>query len=176
MDKSVIPKENKASLKVQRIGIDTSVLVNLIIRDINIFKFREKEFSENDSLYYAIRTKYEFKGVIISRFGFDKKEKNKLWRGAKSALKLSPIKIGKGDISHYLDKVKEAKFIVEKNNYFIVSSGIGDEDIEIIANFLKWKISKVYTSDKAFYETCKVLGLKSVFIPISRYFQYKALR
>lgn len=169
-NESVVLKENKTK-NPKRIGIDTSVIVNLIIKDIDIFKFREKEFLESDFLYYAMRTKYEFKGVMLNKFGFNKKEKNRLWRRAKSALKLNPIKIGKRDILKYLDKARKANAILIENinprskaNY-----KIGEEDIEIIANFLKWKISKVYTSDRAFYETCKVLGLKSELIRISEY-------
>ncbi len=165
-------KENK---NPKRIGIDTSVIVNLIIKDIDIFKFREKEFLESDFLYYAMRTKYEFKGVILNKFGFNKKEKNKLWKRAKNALKLNPIKIGKRDILQDLDKARKANaaLIENVNPQFKVSYKIGAEDIEIIANFLKWKISKVYTSDRAFYETCKVLGLKAKLIPISEYLDMK---
>lgn len=171
MDELARPAKNKNSQNPQRIGIDTSVLVNLIIKDINLFSFREKFFLPEDSLYYAMRTKYEFKGVMLNKFGFNKKEKNKLWKRAKNALKLNPIKIGKRDISQDLDKARKANaaLIENVNPQFRVSYKIGAEDIEIIANFLKWKIGKVYTSDKAFYETCKVLGLKAELIPISEY-------
>ena len=159
----------------QRIGIDTSILVNLTIKEINMFNFREQEFSPSDSLYYAMKTKYEFKGVILNKFGFDKKEKNKLWRRAKSALKLNPIRIGKRDISEYLDKVKKANAIIVKrsNPQFQTHMKIGDEDIEIIANFLKWKINKVYTSDRAFYETCRILGLQANLISMQEYSKMK---
>ncbi len=167
--------EKETPQKPRRIGIDTSVLVNLIVKNIDLFKFREKEFSANDSLYYAMKTKYEFKGVILNRFGFDKKEKNKLWKRAKNSLKLKPIRIGERNIVKYLDKVREANSFLIKNinPQFKVNHKIGEEDIEIIANFLKWKISKVYTSDRAFYETCKILGLKAKLIRISEYFQMK---
>ncbi len=159
----------------QRIGIDTSVLVNLIVKDINIFNFREKEFSPSDSLYYSMKTKYEFKGVILNKFGFDKKEKNKLWKRAKSALKLKPIRIGQSDISKYSERVRKANAILIKrtNPRFKIFNRIGDEDIEIIANFLKWKIAKVYTSDRAFYETCRILGLKANLISIPEYSKMK---
>lgn len=167
--------QNKNSQDSQRIGIDTSVLVNLTAKDIDIFSFREKEFSPSDSLYYAMKTKYEFKGVILNKFGFDKKEKNKLWKRAKSALKLKPIRIGERDISKYLDKVRKANSLLVKraNPEFQIRAKIGDEDIEIIANFLKWKIGKVYTSDRAFYETCRILGLKTNLVSMSEYSKMK---
>lgn len=159
----------------QRIGIDTSILVNLIVKDINIFKFRAEEFLESDSLYYAMRTKFEFRGVILNRYGFNKKEKNKLWKRAKSALKLSPIRIGERNIEGYLAKVRDANtlLIAQIKPQFQRQHKIGEEDVEIIAHFLKWKINKVYTSDRAFYETCKILGLISEFIPMSAYFKMK---
>ncbi|MEK6850074.1 MAG: hypothetical protein AABX85_00700 [Nanoarchaeota archaeon] len=159
----------------QRIGIDTSILVNLTIKEINMFNFREQEFSPSDSLYYAMKTKYEFKGVILNKFGFDKKEKNKLWRRAKSALKLNPIRIGKKDLSKYFNKVRKANALLVKqtNPQFQIHMKIGDEDIEIIANFLKWKIGKVYTSDRAFYETCRILGLQANLISMHEYSKMK---
>ncbi len=149
-----------------KIGIDTSIIINLIIKDIDIYNFKKKNFNEDDKLYYAMQTKYEFKGVILNRHGFDKKEKNKLWRRAKRSLELIPIKIGKRDISKYLNKVKEVNDSLSKNFYSskFQNHKIGMADIEIIANFLKWNITKVYTSDMAFYETCKVLGLESEYI------------
>ncbi len=177
MDEFIASIENKTPQNLQRVGIDTSVLINLIIKDIDLFKFREKEFSASDSLYYAMKTKYEFKGVMLSKFGFDKKEKNKLWRRAKSSLRLNPIRIGEKDISQYLDRVREANAALSKQikPQFKRPYKIGEEDIQIIANFLKWKITKVYTSDVAFYETCKILGLKSELIPMSEYFQLKKM-
>ena len=128
----------KTSEKYQKVGIDTSVLVNLIVKDIDLFNFKEKKFSINDSLYYAMRTKYEFKGVILNKFGFDKKEKNKLWKRAKNSLRLKPIKIGKRDISPHLERVRKANISLAKQ---ITKSTfqpykIGEEDTEIIANFL----------------------------------------
>lgn len=175
MDKAIISTKNKIAHNFQKVGIDTSVLVNLIVKEIDLFKFKEKEFSPNDSLYYAMRTKYEFKGVLLNKFGFNKKEKNKLWKRAKNSLKLNPIRIGGRDISRHLEKVRKANasLIKQINPQFKMFNKIGEEDIQIIANFLKWKINKVYTSDRAFYETCKILGLKSRLISISEYFQLK---
>ena len=164
----------KTSEKYQKIGIDTSVLVNLIIKDIDLFKFKEKEFSINDAIYYAMKTKYEFKGVILNKYGFNKKEKNKLWRRVKNSLGLKPIKIGKRNISQYLGRVREANSLLIKQGHatkYPTACIIGEEDIEIIANFLKWGITKIYTSDRAFYETCKAIGLKSELILIPEYSQ-----
>jgi len=156
----------------QKIGIDTSVLINLIIKDIDLFKFKEREFSINDSIYYTMRTKYEFNGVILNKYGFNKKEKNKLWRRAKNSLGLMPIRIGKRNISSYLEKVREANALLVERERAVKYSAIykiGKEDIEIIANFLKVNITEIYTSDRAFYETCKILGLKSKLIRIPEY-------
>ena len=175
MDEPNINIEYETAQDSQRIGIDTSVLVNLIIKDINIFNFREKEFLLSDSLYYAMKTKYEFKGVILNKFGFDKKEKNKLWKRAKSALKLKPIRIGERDISEYFDKVRKANALLVKraNPKLQIHAKIGEEDIEIISHFLKWKINKVYTSDRVFYEICRILDLKANLISMSEYSKMK---
>ena len=168
----------KEPKKGQKIGIDTSVIVQLIVKDINIRRFKEKEFSENDLLYYTLRTKYEFKGVILNKYGFDKKEKNKLWRRAKNLLGLTPLRIGRRNISQYINKVKTANdILVEQNSSpkFQISYKIGKADIEIISNFLKSGITKVYTSDRAFYDTCKILGLKSKLISLQDYANMKKL-
>ena len=161
----------KTSEKYQKVGIDTSTLINLVIKNIDLFDFKKKKLSINDSLYYAMRTKYEFKGVMLNRFGFDKKEKNKLWKRVKNSLGLRPIKIGKRDISHQLEKVRKANAssVKQITKSTFQSCKIGEEDIEIIANFLKWRISKTYTSDRAFHETCNALGFKSNLILIPEY-------
>jgi hypothetical protein len=73
-----------------------------------------------------------------------------------------------------MDKVKKANTLLieqKQNAKFPIFSKIGDADIEIISNFLKWNITEIYTSDKAFYETCKLLGLDSKFISISNYYE-----
>ena len=163
---------DKSNYQSQKIGIDTNILVNMIVKEVNMFKFRKKEFSPFDSLYYVMRTKYEFKGVILNRYGFNKKEKNKLWRRAKKALELKPIAIGNRNISEYLERVRKANTILvrqEHSDKYKINYKIGGEDIEIIANYLKGGIGGIYTSDIAFYETCKILGLKSNLI---RMFDY----
>ena len=83
-----------------------------------------------------MRTKYEFKGVILNKFRFDKKEKNKLWKRVKNSLGLKPIKIGKRDISLQLEKVRKANtFLVKQiSKSTFQPCKIGEEDIEIIAN------------------------------------------
>ncbi len=153
----MVSKESITPFNTQRAGIDTSVLISLIVKDIDLLKFREKVFSPNDSLYYAMKTKREFRGVLLNRFKFKKKEKNKAWKRVKSSLGLNPIRIGKKNISEYLNKVREANALLIKkakpqlHKYY----KIGEEDIQIIASFLKWKISKIYTSDMHFIELVK---------------------
>ncbi len=162
----------KRSNTGKKIGIDTSVIINLIIKDIDIYDFKKNNFSENDKLYYTIQTKKEFRGVILNRYGFDKKEKDKLWKRAKRSLGLIPIRIGKRDISKYLDKVNTINNSLSKNinlSKFQMNYKVGIADIRIIANFLKWNITKVYTSDRAFYETCNALGIESKFISSKDY-------
>ena len=172
MVKVIVSTDKELIQLSQKVGIDTSILVNMTVKDINMFKFRENEFLPSDYLYYAMRMKYEFKGVILSKYGFDKKEKNKLWRRAKSTLRLKPIAIGNRDISQYLVRVGEANALLVKQRYNSKYK-IGEADIEIIAHYLKWGISIVYTSDLAFHETCKILGLKSELISMSDYAEMK---
>lgn len=169
--KSGVSKKTK-SIKV---GFDTSVIVNLILKNIDLFEFKKKEFSDNTVPYYAMRAKYEFKGVMLNRFDVDKKEKNKLWRRVKKSLGLRPLRIGGSDISRQIDIVKEANdnLIAQKEQQFQLNYKIEDEDIEIIASFLKSKIKVVYTSDVAFFETCRVLGLDSRLITMKDYGQMK---
>ena len=122
-----------------------------------------------------MRTKYEFKRVMLNKFDVDKKEKNKLWRRIKSSLGLKPLKIGSSDISKYTDKVKKAntKLIEQKEPQFQKDYKIENEDIEIIASFLKSKIKIVYTSDRAFHETCEILRLDSKLITMQDYSMMK---
>jgi ribosomal protein L24E len=169
--------KNKNSKKTApiKIGVDTSIIVNLILKDINLFEFKKKEFSGDAVPYYAMRTKYEFKRVMLNKFDVDKKEKNKLWRRIKSSLGLKPLKIGSSDISKYTDKVKKAntKLIEQKEPQFQKDYKIENEDIEIIASFLKSKIKIVYTSDRAFHETCEILRLDSKLITMQDYSMMK---
>lgn len=171
----IIKREVNKKAKPIKIGIDTSVIVNLIVKDIDLFEFKRKEFLENNILYYAMRIKYEFKGVMLNRFDINKKEKNKLWRRAKKSLGLLPLRIGGSSISKYLDKVREAnnKLIGQKEPQFQLTYKIEDEDIEIIDSLLKSKIKRVYTSDRAFHETCKILGLDSKLITMNDYVKMK---
>lgn len=154
----------------EKVGIDTSILVNLIIKETNLFKFKEKEFSIKNIFFYARKTKYEFIGVMINRYGFDKKEARKLWKKTVNAFNLNLIRIGNKDMSSYISQVKEVNNLLVKNRdnpNFQMTYKIGDSDIEIISHFLKEKVDLVYTSDRAFYETCKALGLKSKIICLS---------
>ncbi|MEK6927474.1 MAG: hypothetical protein AABX11_03500 [Nanoarchaeota archaeon] len=170
-----IKQEVNEKTKPIKIGVGTSIIINLIVKDIDIFEFKKREFSDNALLYYALRTKYEFKGVMLNRFDIDKKEKNKLWRRVKKSLGLLPLRIGGSNISRYIDKVREAnnKLIGQKEPQFQSTYKIEDEDVEIIASFLKSNIKMVYTSDKAFHETCKILGLDSKLITMNDYGEMK---
>ena len=170
-----IKYEANEKTKPIKIGVDTSIIVNLIAKDIDLFEFKKKELPDNALLYYALRIKYEFKGVMLNRFNIDKEEKNKLWRRVKKSLGLLPLRIGRSNISRYIDKVQEAnnKLIGQKEPQFQSIYKIEDEDVEIIASFLKSKIKMVYTSDRAFHETCKILGLNSKLITMNDYREMK---
>src|SRR3989344_6059169 len=141
-----IKYEAKEKTKPIKIGVDTSIIVNLIVKDIDLFEFKKKEPPNKTLLYYALRTKYEFKGVMLNRFDIDKKEKNKLWRRVKKSLGLLPLRIGGSNISRYIDKVRKAnnKLIGQKEPQFQSTYKIEDEDVEIIASFLNYKNKKSF--------------------------------
>ena len=61
----------------------------------------------------------------------------------------------------------------QKEPQFQSTYKIEDEDVEIIASFLKSKIKMIYTSDRAFHETCKILGLDSKLITMNNYGEMK---
>ena len=158
----------------EKVGIDTSILVNLVVKDINLFKFKEKNFSIKNIFYYAQKTKYEFMGVLINKNGFDREEAKKSWKRVADALDLNLISTQKNKIFPYLFRVEEANnFLVKQrgNCNFQMTYKIGKADIEIIANFLKEGVCLVYTSDRAFYETCKILRLNSKIIFLPDYFK-----
>src|SRR3989338_1161948 len=153
-------KEEYLKKKLERIKVDYPNYYEKI-----------KEAAENES---SLCNK-EIYAPFIEAIKYEANEKTKLWRRVKKSLGLLPLRIGRSNISRYIDKVREAnnKLIGQKEPQFQSIYKIEDEDVEIIASFLKSKIKMVYTSDRAFHETCKILGLNSKLITMNDYREMK---
>ncbi len=142
------------------------------IKDINLYKFKEKEFTAKNIFYYAQQTKYEFRGVMINKFNLNRKESKKAWKRMINAFNFKPIRTAKKSILQYKERTREANALLVKKRdipKFQMTYQIGESDVDIIANFLKKGISRVYTSDRAFHETCKILGFNSKMISLYEY-------
>lgn len=148
----------------EKVGIDTAIFVNLARLNIDLKEFRRQHFAVNNVLFYAKKSHHEFMGVLIGKYEFEKKRAVQKWNDLVDAFDLNLIQWRKGEQEQHLSRVRamNAQVAEERNNpMFQIDYAIGKADVEIIASFLKEGITKVYTSDRAFYETCKKLGLEA---------------
>lgn len=109
---------------------------------------------------------------MINKFNLNRKESKKAWKRMINAFNFKPIRTAKKSILQYKERTREANALLVKKRdipKFQMTYQIGESDVDIIANFLKKGISRVYTSDRAFHETCKILGFNSKMISLYEY-------
>ena len=144
-------------------GLDTSRLVNLIICFDHPDNFKIKGFQFPPNLFFIHEISFnETVGILINEFKFDREKaisRVKEWRN-----EFRTTEIKRDEIS------KDYEKIVEKTNQEIVKEKgnnykIGDNDIIIIAGFMKEKVNIVHVKDKGFEETCKRLGMNIIPTP-----------
>jgi len=143
-------------------GLDSSTMINIIAvfdSEFEEFKNLGYEFPPNLFFYHDISWT-ETIGVLINEHNFTKEEAkeglNKLIK------KFNLQKITRFDSDEYFEE------IVEKANKRVVDKfkntrlEIGDNDIIIIAGFMREKINFIHSGDEEFLKTCEELGLHIV--------------
>lgn len=144
-------------------GLDTSRLVNLIICFDSPQNFRIEGFQFPPNLFFIHEITFnEAVGILINEFNFDQKDAISKVRKWKEEFGTCEIK--KDETSEEYEK------IVEKTNEEVVKEKgedykIGDNDIMIIAGFLKEKVNIVHVKDMGFEETCKRLKINIIPTP-----------
>jgi hypothetical protein len=144
-------------------GLDTSRLVNLIICFNSPKDFKMKGFPFPPNLFFIHEISFsEAVGILINKFNFLKKDaisKVKEWRK----------EVGTNEIKR--DKTSEHyELVVEEINRLVVKDKgdrykIGENDVMIIAGFMKEGINMVHVKDKGFEETCKRLKMNVIPTP-----------
>lgn len=160
----------------EKIGIDTAIFVNLVRLNIDLEEFRQQHFALNNILFYAKKSHHEFMGVLIGKYKFEKEKAIQEWNKLVNTFGLNLIPWRKGEQESYIARVLEAnKNIAKERNCdtYAMDYTIGKADVEIIASFLKGGITKIYTSDRAFHETCKKLGLQAKCINLPEFMGMK---
>ncbi len=150
-------------------GIDSSTLVNLtLIHNKDKDAFKKRGFESPPNLFYNhLISRREVIGVLINKKNFSKKKAVEEFDQLVKDFNLIPIKEESGDIK-YKSIVKDAnKRIIEKikNPELKKKLEIGEEDITIIAGFLRENINLVHTGDKGFQLTCEELNMNVIPIP-----------
>jgi len=141
-------------------GLDTSRLVNLIICFGSPQNFKIKGFQFPPNLFFIHEISFsEAVGILINEFKFSKNDavkKVRAWRG----------EFGTNEIKR--DQTSEQyEEIVKKTNLQVIKEKgiryeIGENDIMIIAGFMKEGVNIIHVKDKGFEETCKKLNLNVI--------------
>ncbi len=144
-------------------GLDTSRLVNIIICFDSPKDFKIKGFSFPPNLFYIHEISFsEAVGILINKFGISQKEAVKKVKEWREEAGTGEIKREEGDET-YEKIVRDTndKVVKEKGNKY----QIGDNDVIIIAGFLKENINIIHARDKGFQETCKKLNMNVISTP-----------
>jgi predicted nucleic acid-binding protein len=157
-------KEKKVPKNYQKVGLDTSILAHLVHYKVDLSKFRKSYLPDKCIIYFAWKTKNEFIGVMMRKYGFDERGAREAWEALENFFNLKRIFWDKDIERQHAPHVKlinEKLAKVRDSPKYSQTFKIGEGDIEIISNFMKEKVDLIYTSDRAFHETCKDLGLHS---------------
>ena len=91
LDDEDLFKEKKVPKSYQKIGLDTSILANLIHYKIDLSKFRQTYFPDKCVFYFAWKTKNEFIGVLMRKYGFDERGAKAAWETLEEFFELKRI-------------------------------------------------------------------------------------
>lgn len=136
-------------------GLDTNVLVDLILYPKAKEYFQKRGYSFPDKFLYTLgQCIGECKGVLINYYGYSEKKADK-----------------------EIDRILE-EFMIEKSPSVVIEDdieivegigkkhGLNDEDVPIIYGFWKLKINIVVVRDVAFENTCKEININVIKWPM----------
>tara|TARA_Y100000310_G_scaffold343333_1_gene450475 strand:- start:547 stop:1026 length:480 start_codon:yes stop_codon:yes gene_type:complete len=132
-------------------GLDTNVLVDLILYPKAVEYFKKRGYSFPDKFLCTLRQCIgECKGVLINKYDYSKDKANK-----------------------EIDRILE-EFMIEKLPDVVIEDDVevieeigqkyqlNDEDVPIIYGFWKLKVNIVVVRDNAFENTCKELNINAI--------------
>jgi hypothetical protein len=134
-----------------RFGLDTNVLVDLILHPNAKEYFKDKGYSFPDKFLCTLpQCVGECKGVLINKYG-----------------------LVQGEVDAKIDALLD-EFMIEKLPRLVIESdisvvqeigmkyGLNDEDVPIIYGFWKFKVNIVVVRDFAFEKTCSDLNITAI--------------
>lgn len=146
-------------------GLDSSTLINLIVVFDGKFEiFRKQGFTFPPHLfYYHELSRPEVTGVLINKYNFTKEEAIESFDNMVKEFFLEKIQ-------HIASKDRAYQRIVGNANKIVVKKfgknfEVGDNDIIIIAAFLRENVTFVHSGDQGFIETCKELKINTLPLP-----------
>ncbi len=157
-------------------GLDSSVLINLVVGSDSSFKrFEEEGFTFPPNVFYFHEVSIpEVLGVLRNRFNFSRSEAVESFNKLVSEFNLQKIKIDeKIDETFDLLVIEANKKVVENHGK---NFGIGDQDVIIIAGFFKEKMNFVHSGDKGFLKTCEELGMTPIQLPMTDFIKEKEIK
>ena len=144
-------------------GLDTSRLVNLITVFSSPEDFKMAGYPFPPHLFFVSDISFnETVGILINKFNKTKDwaiKQIQLWYASFNLQRISEEHIEK-----FIPLIREINEAIVKE--LGESYMIGEEDIRIIACFLKEGVNIVHSFDKGFKETCKELNMNIADIPI----------
>ncbi len=146
-------------------GLDSSTLINLIIvfdGKFDIFKKQGFTFPPYLFFYHEL-SRTEVIGVLINRYKFTKEEAIEAFDNMIKEFYLEKIQRITTKDQAYQKIVQDANAVVVRklgSNF-----QIGDNDILIIAGFVRENVIFVHSGDKGFIETCKELKINAISLP-----------
>ena len=150
-----------------RNGFDSSTLINLIVVfDSEFEEFRQRGFTFPPHLFfYHEISRPEVIGVLTNRHKLTKEEAISSFEKLVSTFNLQKI-TRNCELDEQFERIVEeanSRVVLKLNNPHLK---IGDNDIIIIAGFLKSKINVVHSGDEGFLKTCEELAMNT--IPLSQ--------
>ena len=148
-------------------GLDSSTLINLIVifdSEFEEFKQRGFTFPPNLFFYHEI-SRTEVIGVLINVHKFTKDEAVEALEKLISQFNLQKI-IRNAVVDEQFERIVEEsnRQVIQKLNNPRLK--IGDNDIIIIAGFLRSKINVIHSGDNGFLKTCEELGINTIPLPL----------
>lgn len=141
-------------------GLDSSTLVDLIIRFDSAKDFFEKRgFSFPNIFYYHRISRKEVIGILINKFKYPKKDAASKLDNLTHDFNMRVIERNPETDSNFESIVEAANAKAAQQNQKLK---IGEQDIIILGGFLRENVSIVHSADVGMLATCKELGINSI--------------
>lgn len=156
MKKGFVIRRESFFQNVRKVGLDSNVLINLVSNAEFYAHHLEKIFNEKDLFFVHKRCVKETIDKLIEKKGYSEEEAKK---SVNAFLKTYNIEIIEPDFGNdtLLNEMREK--CKQHNIEFHIP------DCWIIADFKKYGINKVYSTNNHFLDACKLFGIDAVKFP-----------